>query len=419
MPTIDPRYNKKGEILSYRIRVSRGRDPITGKQLKPYTMSWESPDGWSSRSINAELTRIAADFERDCKAGLIETKEQRRERLERERLEDKCKVTLRRYTVETFMPRKAATFSQNAIDSYQNSFTRIFKYLGNKKIEDIRPVDINTFLLALQTKETVTRRFRGGGEKVTEQPLSHATILKHYQVLHSILCDAYKIDGVIQVNPMDKVDRPEPRKDDEIKEIKAYSVDEARRILACLEDEPLQWQVIIRLMLDTGCRRGEIAGLRWHSVDFKSHTIKIENNLQYSPAKGVYDTTPKGKKNRTIDVDPDIIALMHHLRNEQKVRTLKDYCFTQADGLPIFPQTLTKHLEALGAKYGIKGLHPHALRHTAASIAITNGADVASVSAKLGHADKSTTLDMYTHADQEAIKRANDIYRKALYQKAE
>ena len=53
----------------------------------------------------------------------------------------------------------------------------------------------------------------------------------------------------------------------------------------------------------------------------------------------------------------------------------------------------------------------------AATIAIVNGADISSVSAKLGHADKSTTLDMYTHADQEAIKKANAIYRQALYQK--
>ncbi len=54
----------------------------------------------------------------------------------------------------------------------------------------------------------------------------------------------------------------------------------------------------------------------------------------------------------------------------------------------------------------------------AASIAITSGADVASVSAKLGHADKSTTLDMYTHTNPEAIRHANEIYRNALYQGA-
>ena len=56
----------------------------------------------------------------------------------------------------------------------------------------------------------------------------------------------------------------------------------------------------------------------------------------------------------------------------------------------------------------------HELRHTFASIAITNGADVASVSEKLGHSDKAVTLRMYTHADQESMKRASQIFRNAL-----
>ena len=47
-------------------------------------------------------------------------------------------------------------------------------------------------------------------------------------------------------------------------------------------------------------------------------------------------------------------------------------------------------------------------------IIITNGADVASVSEKLGHSDKAITLRMYTHADQESIRRASQIFRDAL-----
>lgn len=59
-------------------------------------------------------------------------------------------------------------------------------------------------------------------------------------------------------------------------------------------------------------------------------------------------------------------------------------------------------------------LHPHKLLHTFASFAITNGADAASVSEKLGHSDKAVTLRMYTHADQESMKRASQIFRDAL-----
>lgn len=52
--------------------------------------------------------------------------------------------------------------------------------------------------------------------------------------------------------------------------------------------------------------------------------------------------------------------------------------------------------------------------NTFASIAITNGADVASVSEKLGHSDKAVTLRMYTHADQESMRRASQIFKDAL-----
>ena len=68
-------------------------------------------------------------------------------------------------------------------------------------------------------------------------------------------------------------------------------------------------------------------------------------------------------------------------------------------------------------KNGIEDLHPHKLRHSFASIAITNGADIASVSEILGHSDKAVTLRMYTHADQASMTRASNIFREAIKRK--
>ena len=78
------------------------------------------------------------------------------------------------------------------------------------------------------------------------------------------------------------------------------------------------------------------------------------------------------------------------------------------------PQTPTRYMQKFAKRYGIEHLHPHKLRHSFASIAIVNGADIASVSEKLGHADKSTTLRLYTHADQNSIKQASSIFREAI-----
>ena len=83
-------------------------------------------------------------------------------------------------------------------------------------------------------------------------------------------------------------------------------------------------------------------------------------------------------------------------------------------GKPLHPDSPRRYLKKLGEKCGIKGIHPHMLRHSFASIAITSGADIASVSEKLGHSDKAVTLRMYTHADAVSIDKASETYRDAI-----
>ena len=83
-------------------------------------------------------------------------------------------------------------------------------------------------------------------------------------------------------------------------------------------------------------------------------------------------------------------------------------------GKPLHPDSPRRYLKKLGEKCGIKGIHPHMLRHSFASIAITSGADIASVSEKLRHSDKAVTLRMYTHADAVSIDKASETYRDAI-----
>ena len=243
------------------------------------------------------------------------------------------------------------------------------------------------------------------------QNKSHSTVIKVYTVLQGLFKMAYLAD-LIDRNPMDKVQRPRPRKDEvKTQEAEAYTVEEIRHIWNCLSQEPLKWRAMIRLLIDTGIRRGECCGLQWKDVDFAKNTITICGNLCYTPDKGIYLDTPKNGRNRTIDVDPQIIALLRELRLEQSKKAISQYVFTQEGSPePIHPQSPARYLQNFAKKYGVQGLHPHKLRHSFASIAITNGADIASVSEKLGHTDKAVTLRMYTHADQESIKRASQIF---------
>ena len=92
--------------------------------------------------------------------------------------------------------------------------------------------------------------------------------------------------------------------------------------------------------------------------------------------------------------------------------------FTQADGSPIFPDTLSKQWRAFIKEKGLPKLTFHGLRHTSASYLIACGQDIVSVSKRLGHAKPSTTSDFYAHA----LKKRDQVsakYMEGLYPKKE
>lgn len=392
MPTIRKKATKAG-IPFYEIAVSRGRNKSR------LTTRWYPPEGWSQRAIDRELSKVAAEFERRCHAGEVISRAEQHER-DQEAAREAAKVqTVQQYGDLVFMPSKSVTMSENSRSSFQGNLNRwIYPAIGTQKMPDVTAADISALLLSIQA-----------------QGKAHATVIKVYTILNGLFKMAYLAD-IIPRNPMDKVERPRPRKDEaQDVAVEAYTVEEVRGILAALEREPLKWRALVRLLIDTGIRRGECCGLQWADVDFRSNTVTICRNLCYTPQKGVYVDTPKNGKARVIDVDPEIMDLLRALRTQQAAHAISTYVFTQ-DGspAPMHPQSPTRYLKRFSSRYNVPDLHPHKLRHTFASIAITSGADVASVSEKLGHSDKAVTLRMYTHADQESIKRASQIFRDAL-----
>lgn len=423
MASIRKRFNSKGTFIAYEIRVYRGIDKTTKKQLAPYISTWQPVPNMSEKRVEAELRRAAILFEEDCKQGKVLTKRQERANRKGKKETGCAKIeinlqenmTLQEYALQVFLPRKIVDFSDNGYNSYINCYTRIFKYLGHLKMEEIKPGHISSFFTALKSQEYVRRKHVNGIEVMTDKLLAYGTIVKHYTVLSSLFTDAYELDEIITRNPMSKIRKPTPRKEDPLKEMDVFTLEETKYILKCLMNEPLQWRIIIWLTLDTGARRGEISGLRWKSINFEERTIKIENNLQYSKRRGVYDSTPKGKRVRVVEFSELLIPLLLQLKAAQKVETLKDYCFTQPNGLPISPGSVNQRMTRFAKQNEIIGLHPHALRHTFATLSLASGADLNSVKEILGHADISTT-NMYLHKDREAQKRSVKKYQILLYE---
>ena len=378
----------------FQISVSRGY----GKA--PYKKRWYWPDGWSEKYAEREVKKVAAEFELACAAGEVMNREQAKEKAAQEAAEAAKLKTVRQYVEGIFMPTKETTFSENARSSYRMFLDKhILPVLGDMLLADVSP--------AVMTKLLVDFQRRG---------YAHASAVKLFNILNGIFTMAF-LDDSIKINPMLKVKRPAPRKDEKKQEEgdKALTVQELSRVLSCVTQEPLKWQAYINLAADSGARRGELCGLQWSDIEWSKGTIIIRRNLQYTPAAGVYETSPKNGKTRAVDIGEETLALLLKLRREQAAEHLSKWVFTQ-DGMadPMHPQTPTRFFKKFGAKYGIEDFHPHKLRHSSASIAITNGADVVSVSERLGHSDTAVTLRMYAHANEESIRRAGQTVRDAL-----
>lgn len=392
MASIKKELDSQGNPV-YKIQVSAGR----GRRVK---RSWRPEPRWSARTIERELHKFAASLENEFSGGALLTKKEDLERQRQAAIQAAKIKTLRQYADGVFMPSKETTFSENSRSSYRQFLDKhILPVLGDFPMQDISSAMISNLLLAFQ-----------------KTGYAHASAVKLYNILNGIFQMAL-LDDSIQINPMLKVKRPAPRKDEKIQDElgKAYTVQQLRYILQCLEDEPLKWRTYISLVADTGLRRGEATAIQWKDIDWKESSITIRQNAQYTPHAGVYTTTPKNKKVRRVDIGPDTLNLLRQLRVDQAEKAISQFVFTKERSPDMMhPQSPTRYFKRFGQKYGVDDFHPHKLRHTSASLAITNGADVVSVSERLGHSDTAVTLRMYAHANEESIRRAGQIVRDAL-----
>lgn len=378
----------------FQISVSRGY----GKA--PYKTRWYWPDGWSKRTAEREAAKQAAAFELACKNGEVLNRAQEREKAAQEAAEAAKLKTVQQYADGVFMPTKEATFSENARSSYRMFLDRhILPVLGEYLLTEVTPAMISKLLVDFQ-----------------KAGYAHATAVKLYNILNGVFEMAF-LDDSIPMNPMLKVKRPASRKGEQVQDEgeKALTAQELAHVLSCAAQEPLKWRAYINLAADTGARRGELCGLWWSDIDWSAGTVTIRRNLQYTAQAGVFETSPKNGKARSVDIGPETLSMLKQLQREQAATCISKYVFTQdGETVPMHPQSPTRYFKKFGKKYGIPNFHPHLLRHSSASVAITNGADVVSVSERLGHSDTAVTLRMYAHANEESIRRAGQTVRDAL-----
>ncbi len=114
--------------------------------------------------------------------------------------------------------------------------------------------------------------------EVNDKPLSNETIVEYHRLISTVLKLADK-EMIVLHSAASRATPPKVTQN----EIESFQPDEVEAIRDALEEEPLKWRVLTHLLLVSGCRRGEIAGLAWEKVDWENNQIKIDQALLYSP----------------------------------------------------------------------------------------------------------------------------------------
>ncbi|WP_288076302.1 site-specific integrase [Rhodococcus sp. (in: high G+C Gram-positive bacteria)] len=228
-------------------------------------------------------------------------------------------------------------------------------------------------------------------------------VIRAYGILAAILDDAVK-DRRIARNPARGVDNL-PRKK---KRAHIYLTHDQVQRLA--ENAGANGTMVLT-MAYCGLRWGEAVGLRVQDVDLLRKRLTITQNA-VEVGREVIVGTPKNHKQRSVPVPRFLVVELAH------------QCEGKTRGALVFPGADSKHMRSPrsergwfdGAvkRAGLPRLTPHDLRHTAASLAVSAGANVKAVQKMLGHASAAMTLDVYADLfddDLDAVANALDDAR--------
>jgi len=244
--------------------------------------------------------------------------------------------------------------------------------------------------------------------------LSTTSINYHHRIIHKALKQAVKWQMVAR-NIADAVEPPPPA-DTEIKYLKR---DEVTRFISCIKES--SYYPIIATAILTGMRQGEILGLKWQNIDFDEGIVKVRQQLQYITGQGYSYPKPKQKSMRNIPMPLPLNAILREVRKEQNrikgiyeeaakknngINEYKDQglIFCTYNGCPLIRSTVTRNLQLLLEKHKFDKIRFHALRHTFATMARGAGVPMEDIQDLLGHADISTTKNMYTHVEIEPLR---------------
>ncbi|MFC1847536.1 tyrosine-type recombinase/integrase [Chloroflexota bacterium] len=220
-----------------------------------------------------------------------------------------------------------------------------------------------------------------------------------HTTLHKVLNSAVKM-GMISRNPADSVDIPKVNR----REMQVMTEADIHILLEYTRETP--YYALFYLAIFTGMRRSELLALRWIDIDLILSQISVSRTLhQLHNRDIVIRQTKTDKGRRLIALSPSTTSVLREYRTQQETTrgtlglnlTDADLVFSQYDGKPLLPDSITQAWRHIAKISGLDGIRPHDARHTHASLMLKQGIHPKIVQERLGHASIQITLDTYSH----------------------
>lgn len=420
---------------SYRITVSNGRKPDGTQIVETATFR---PDPTKTEKQNQKALEVFAfEFEQKVKSGKY---------LDGEKL-----------TFQAFVEIWQRDYAEHQLEeSTQQLYKHLLKLhilpvIGNLKLAKIQPNQLNRLYNTLSS------------ERKDGKPGGYApkTIKHVHNLISAIYSSAVKWNVVLD-NPCDRVEPPKQATARD--KVKYFTIEQTERFIALLDKDfsttykahdrvddtgkayhvaeysetrkiPTQFKLFFLLAIFTGMRRGELIALEWSDLSFANNSISITKSTTLVNGKPLTKAPKTKSSERLVSVPASVMEIAKEWRKEQLSYRMalgsqwigENHVFIQWNGKQMYPDTPYNTFKRIIHRYnkGVKNdadrlpdIPLHGLRHTSATLLISQNVDVRTVSSRLGHSQTSTTMNIYSHALKEMDEKAANVLDDLLSRKA-
>ena len=352
---------------------------------------------------------------------------------------------------------KPGSLANGTVSLYQSTIERIKQHpIGERKLKTVTPDHLQAFfdLLAFGGKKP------DGSEA---KPLASNSIRPYSAVMQAAFRFAVFPKRLMTFNPMQYIKIRHKQETYELFNedsedgltVPTISYEQFKALTDYLKKKDNPALLPIQIAYYTGLRIGEVCALTWQDIDLKEQTITVRRSMRYNGARHKTEVgTTKRSKIRTVDFCDTLVAILKAAKTEQHKNRFKygelyslnyykqiqekgrsyyevyslqrseevpedykeidfvclrpDGCFESSSTVSIACRTASKKIP------GLEGFHFHQLRHTFTSNLLSNGAAPKDVQELLGHADVSTTMNIYAHSTREAKRSSARLLDKVV-----